>query len=494
MVSVSDKFKKLAQDNGRRVWCRIVADGEEFLDDRLIDMSFDDVVHPDWFTIGTTCANRLHFSARFTGELSAGAEVSAFISFDGEEWCPLGVFFISQRYVRGNIVSVTAYDRMYSLDIAFSYSGTLPATSDVILKKLCEDNGIICAEAGYPYKVESIPADCTVRDMIGYIAGINQACAKMDRQGRLTLKKHNTADYFLLDKSCWEVQRNMGRSTVTCVRVNTGDGELVAGNGAEISTLELYDPLMTQAILDNIYSMFKPFFFYGAELEMQGLPFLEAGDMIQFLDGKLLYPLVISEVEYTYDGGLSAKLYSKNKINEDGDDLEKLLQKLLHLKNAVYYKRVNQEQIALTTSEQIIADFDFETTEDCFAQLDVNFTLKNNDADILSVAVNANGSDVPRTFTQTLGQGDYHLLHVYHLAEALPAGKNRIYVTAKTRSGNSYIASGNMEATLVGHGIYGNSGSQQDKLPLYERVQRWKIGSPSMTMKAVTDDYSGGIT
>ena len=166
MVSVSDKFKKLAQDNGRRVWCRIVADGEEFLDDRLIDMSFDDVVHPDWFTIGTTCANRLHFSARFTGELSAGAEVSAFISFDGEEWCPLGVFFISQRYVRGNIVSVTAYDRMYSLDIAFSYSGTLPATSDVILKKLCEDNGIICAEAGYPYKVESIPTDCTVRDMM----------------------------------------------------------------------------------------------------------------------------------------------------------------------------------------------------------------------------------------------------------------------------------------------------------------------------------------
>lgn len=61
MVEVSEKFRQLAQDNGRRVWCRIVADGVEFQDDALIEMSFDDVVHPDWFTIGTTCANRLHF-------------------------------------------------------------------------------------------------------------------------------------------------------------------------------------------------------------------------------------------------------------------------------------------------------------------------------------------------------------------------------------------------------------------------------------------------
>ena len=56
MVEVSEKFRQLAQDNGRRVWCRIVADGVEFQDDTLIEMSFDDVVHPDWFTIGTTCS------------------------------------------------------------------------------------------------------------------------------------------------------------------------------------------------------------------------------------------------------------------------------------------------------------------------------------------------------------------------------------------------------------------------------------------------------
>ena len=34
MVSVSDRFIGLAQKNGRSVWCKIIADGVEFLDDR----------------------------------------------------------------------------------------------------------------------------------------------------------------------------------------------------------------------------------------------------------------------------------------------------------------------------------------------------------------------------------------------------------------------------------------------------------------------------
>lgn len=46
MITVSEKFRKLAQDNGREVWCRITVGSEEFLDDRITDMTFDDVIHP----------------------------------------------------------------------------------------------------------------------------------------------------------------------------------------------------------------------------------------------------------------------------------------------------------------------------------------------------------------------------------------------------------------------------------------------------------------
>ena len=123
MVEVSQKFKDLSRENGRHVYCRIEVGGEVFLDDRLLEFTFDDVTHPDWFTLGTTCANRFHFSARFSGELEVGAEVRPYISFDNEEWCPLGIFYISRRYVRGNTISITSYYKMYSLDIEYRYDG-----------------------------------------------------------------------------------------------------------------------------------------------------------------------------------------------------------------------------------------------------------------------------------------------------------------------------------------------------------------------------------
>ena len=101
MTAVSDNFKKLAQQNGRYVYCKINAGGTVFLDDRIIEFDFDDVIHPDRFTIGTTCANRFCFSVVYNDELEVHDEVKPYISFDGKEWCPLGVFYVARRYVRG---------------------------------------------------------------------------------------------------------------------------------------------------------------------------------------------------------------------------------------------------------------------------------------------------------------------------------------------------------------------------------------------------------
>ena len=98
MVEVSENFRELAQKNGRHVYCRIEAGSvtsvpEVFLDDRIIEFDFDDVAHPDWFTIGTTCANRFYFVVKYSGELNVNDRVLPYISFDNKEWCPLGIFY-----------------------------------------------------------------------------------------------------------------------------------------------------------------------------------------------------------------------------------------------------------------------------------------------------------------------------------------------------------------------------------------------------------------
>ena len=135
MVEVSEKFRELAQKNGRHVYCRIEVGSvtsvpEVFLDDRIIEFDFDDVAHPDWFTLGTTCANRFYFVVKYGGELNVRDRVLPYISFDNEEWCPLGIFYVSRRYVRDGYASIVCYDKMYSLDT--DYVSSLPMPTDTV--------------------------------------------------------------------------------------------------------------------------------------------------------------------------------------------------------------------------------------------------------------------------------------------------------------------------------------------------------------------------
>ncbi|MDE6031349.1 MAG: hypothetical protein K2G32_07000, partial [Oscillospiraceae bacterium] len=335
-MEVSDRFKELARQNGRHVYCRIevgtlTSIPEVFLDDRIIEFDFDDVAHPDWFTLGTTCANRFYFVVKYSGEIGVKDRVLPYISFDNEEWCPLGVFYVSRRYVRDGYASIVCYDKMYSLDTEYVSALPLPTDSVKILEEICRQTGLVCEDKGITFAVEKIP-ECSLRDMIGYIAMVNRSCAKLDKLGRLVMRSYVDGEFVIDEKNCMSIRRNMGRSVVTCIKAETEDAILESGEGAEISTLELYNPIMTQERLDVLYSLFKPFSFFGAEIEMQGMPFIDAGESVLLLEKGLLYPLMASEIEYHYDGGLTARLYSKNKSYSDAaprtDDLEKLLAEL----------------------------------------------------------------------------------------------------------------------------------------------------------------------
>lgn len=493
MVEVSERFRALATDNGRHVFCRIDVGGEELLDDRLLEFTFDDVTHPDWFTIGTACANRFHFRARDMGEIAVSAEVRPYISFDGEEWCPLGIFYVSRRYVRGRTVSITAYDRMYSLDGEYAHTGELPVASDLLLRSICDGIGLEFSDAGLAIDVERIPSPCTVRDMIGYIAGLNGACAKIDRYGRLVLKKadFNSVTEHIADKNCMDIQRNMTRSVVTCIKAQTEEELLVAGDGAEISTLELYDPLMTQDRLEQLYSIFKPFGFYGADVEMQGLPYLESGEGILLLDGAMAYPIVISEIEYHYDGGLTAVLYSRNKSYIDAvvheDDLEALLEQLRQELSVTSYKQVNAEQIAIGTAPVTLAEFEFQAHGGGFAELQLNISLSQSTSNFVAFRICVNGSEAERSIIHVPEDVSRTMVHVYHLEQQLPEGDCSISVTAQTGEGEAYILPKAMLAALIVHGSGSGKGGVRDKLRMYETLPLIKAAPLGAVLLSMTD-------
>ena len=490
MVEVSERFRALAQDNGRHVYCRIEAGAQVFLDDRITGFELDDVAHPDWFTLGTTCSNRFYFTIR-GGGLEVNDIVRPFISFDGEEWCPLGVFYVARRYVRGANASIVCYDRFYSLDRAYACGITLPCGADELLRDICGQFGISCGDFGGEYEVSALPESTTARDMIGYIAALNRACARFDRQGALTLKSCDMTDFTLSDKNCFDIARNMSRSVITCVKANTGSDVLTAGSGAEISTLELYDPLMTQQRVNTLLSLLRPFVFYGAEIEMQGLPFIEAGDTIRLSERGEVFPIVVSEVEYRYDGGLSATLYSKNRSYTDAvvheDDLANALEELKNRLSAMYLKYSNAAQIAVGETPADCAVFEFSAAGETFAQVDVNFTVSNSTADDLIIDVFVNGGRIPRRAVHHFSaNGDKPLLHFYYLADGLQKGLNTIRVQLSTKTGSAYILPEQLMATVVAHGITAGGGASH-KNAFCEIFGRAALSNTDFTLCGITD-------
>lgn len=482
MVQVTENFQNLAMQPGRRVSCKIIAGTHTYYDDSIIEFDFDDIAHPDYFTIGTACSNRFAFSVRYQEELDVGTEVKPYISFDGEEWCPLGVFFITRRYVRGNYASIICYDKMYSLDESYSSSLSVPTTASALLREICSGNNISCSDFGADIAINEIPSDCTIRQMIGYIAALNGANAKFSRNGALSLISCTSTHYFFLrEKYCMECQRNMSDSIIRHIIADTGDGILESGSGGELNTIEIFNPLMSQQQLDTALRRVLSFRFWGAEMEMQGMPFLESGECVYFIDDNKAYVIALSELNYHYNGALTAKLHSRNRIYSDPavhkNELEAALAEIRTSLGNICKTYSNEAAISLSTAETEAVLFSFETKKsDVFAQVDMNFTVDGGGSNTLIAAVYVNGTKM-RESVHAVNGSSRELLHFHYIADKLPRGINSIKITLRTASGNMAVQSGQLVATLVGKGLAGGTRDIHDRHFIFDIIPEIKLKS-----------------
>ena len=320
-MAISNKFRELATANGRHVSCKITLGKTTYYDDRILKFEFHDVTHSEWFTIGTTCANEFSFSVLHTFEPELHEEVRPYISFDGEEWCPLGIFYVARRIIRGKRATFVCWDKMNDLDEEFlhPYSPTATISAKDALAHVCEEAGIVFNGTCINYSMPSPPRPVTRRNMIGYIAALNCACAKINRYGELVFKTYSAMPTAVLSAdNCFNINRNITEAGISGIRVDTGTGIIRYRQGEGLTMVDLENPLMNQTRLNAIGKQLEQLYFYGAEIDMQGLPFLESGEFIQLkeTDGTLA-PIVMSEIIYYYDGALTTKLLSKNKEDSD---------------------------------------------------------------------------------------------------------------------------------------------------------------------------------
>lgn len=449
-MTVTDNFKSLATANGRYVYCKITAGGKTFLDDKIIEFDFDDVVHPERFTIGTACANRFGFSVVYSGELEVHDEVRPFISFDNREWCPLGVFYVAKRYVRGGYASIICYDKMNDLDVEYDPALRVPTTAAALLKDVCNQAGLVCDETGAELTVKRIPDGCTMREMIGIIASLSCSNAKIDREGRLVFKHAaQSKNIRISEKNCFSIRRNMSMSFIAGLIAN-GDGAAVeSGSSSVESAVEMYNPLITQELADELAETLAAYKFYGAELEMQGLPYLEAGDNILLEEGGDTYPITLSEISCHYGGGLTAKVSSRTTEPEKSE-LQTALKKLNFSTEIPHFQKVNNFTLAITSIAKTAAEFEFTTDKrNAAAILDLNYTMLANEGTEVKITTYVNDVASGREVVYKPVGGRLCLEHYRFMAENLPKGSNRITVRIQATAGTAQIAAKQAYSTLL---------------------------------------------
>ena len=457
MVAVSDNFKALALAAGRRVSCRIEAGDMTFDDSEILNFRFQDVANAEELAFGETAANRFHFELVTDKFIPLSAVIRPYVSFDGGEECPLGVFYIARRYRRRTRYSITCYDRMYRLDGSYETELSYPAAVSSILEEICAKQEIEASVELSDYAVTEPPAaGTTVREVIGYIAGLEGAAAKFDRQGRLVFKTLEDCGLRLTRDNYKSLSLTQDPCEIRQITMNGDEDSFSEGEGTKLTTYVQYNPFANQRAVTVLYNRLKDFSYHGMEIEMQGLPFLEAGDRIEVQNDtdNGVFMGIISEIDYEYDGGLWATLYSKSKNPIDDYEApataEEELAAAQEDMSVTYYPYQSTSKVTAGPTPTLLLEIETEARRATSALFFAQLQLAANADCTLTLTVYYRDSALEPSYRITLSEGELHPVCLHRFLQRIAAGYSSVKLYANTDSGTVTFPAGGIAATVSG--------------------------------------------
>ena len=192
MIDTKNMKRDAFLDVRRAASVRISFNGTQTVGkENIISAKFQETLADQNITIGSAYSQSFEFKMRMPDVPIplTGAYFTAEASFDETNWAKLGEFYINAVSTTDNYktVSITATDRMALLTDTYTPTINFPTTPQEILADIANrytleiDAKITCADVAITQLHEG-----TVRDYIGWIAGLSGANARFDREGKLT--------------------------------------------------------------------------------------------------------------------------------------------------------------------------------------------------------------------------------------------------------------------------------------------------------------------
>lgn len=345
MYNVSTAFHSAFADYGREIKAKVIFNGQTELDGTYVQEitatpAFDS---SDGISVGSACSGRckiriykpdepLQLSGGYfvpyigiyvpggdtgataiAGQAVAGKSiVGVSTAASGVEYVPLGRYYIPADGVENLVYGweITGYDQMASLTEQYTPQIEFPATPDTMLTDLCAQSGLTPPTVTFPdMTIESV-FEGTIRQQLGWLAGLCGQSAHFDRDGNLVFKWYA--------KTTFQVSRDqqymsgLTRTaddlyTVSSLTTGTEDEPITSGTGLGITST---NPYMNQAVADLIQPEVE-ISFQPCDVKWRCDPSVEVGDVIQVEGdtGEWLDVCVMEQEIHLY-GGLSCTMHS----------------------------------------------------------------------------------------------------------------------------------------------------------------------------------------
>lgn len=235
------------------------------------------------------------------------------------EWVNMGTFYVTEldRDRNSNRTSFTAVDA--SVYLGKNYAPTISFPNS--LKNLVTDISNQCgAQVNFAsmthladVNVKQPPSKYTCRQVISMVAQIHGGFARINRNDQLEVTRLMSSDielspsHYLLKG----LTKNETTYRTDGIIVKIGENEedvLKVGTTTGSAVINLENPLMTQALLDEMWRVVSIISYYPFNLKWRGIPNLEAGDWITIVDKQgTRYRVPNLSYKLSFKGGLSAE-------------------------------------------------------------------------------------------------------------------------------------------------------------------------------------------
>lgn len=319
MYSVTDAFNAACAAPGREITSKILFNGtKELAASEVQEISITEQFgSSDGATIGAAFSSQCKvviYKQTPALPLSGGNFTpSVGIMVDGAaQFVPKGKFYIPSDGVEktGDLwLTITGYDRMAGLTAEYVPTVPFPATPTQMLVDVCTQAHVTAPSVTMPDIQIAAPYSGSLRQQLGWLAGLIGCNAKFDATGNLVFCWYADSGLTL----GWDVQYMDGLEltadgafTINSLLTGTEENPISVGTGLGITST---NPYMTAEQATVVLAQISGKSLMPCKLKWRGNPAVEAGDNVTVTgrDGKAL-TVYVMEQRMTIKGGMSADI------------------------------------------------------------------------------------------------------------------------------------------------------------------------------------------